>query len=694
MSAPAASLRPVARAAWLGACAGAVAAGVDAWNAATSIEARGARGELALGCAAVDFLSGVLLAVLLRTVWEVTQGLGRTLQRLWPRAPGAVTATLPLGALLAVWLAHDSETLFAGRGIASSMLATAGGVGVPVVGAVFGAALSQAVPPALDRLRQRCRALRLATLVGCLLLAALLIHAERLPQLDPYFAVRRYCELGALVSALLGLAASGRLASLPERLPARAQRALGLVPVAIATCLPLLFPSSRARLALTSRSFVASPVARGLRRVFDFDGDGYSPVLGGGDCNDFDRGIHPFTRDPPGDGVDQDCDGVDGWTAEPVDPAPAYGSLDAPAAAELRARTRGRNVLVILVDALRFDRVEGPRAAGFPHLSRLARAGVRFDQALSPASRTPLTVPVLLGGPDGEAGAPMLRAMRAAGMRTGFASVDVVNGQLELQTRARRDVEVLSVSTEGDRSLWGGGVHVATGGAITGMALRWIETQGAAPWMLWVHYFGAHQWDALDSARSLSAISDRYDVALTDDDRAVGALLDGLARRGLAERTVVVLLADHGESLGDHGWRTHGGYLYPELVHVPFVVVVPGVPPRSVASVVPTAALAPTLLDLLSIAPTGPGGAESLVPLLADASLDRTGAARPVLMHDTRQSGIAMGDRLLRFTPEENATELFAIEQLDAARADDIGGAEPETAVRLSRQLVALAPWR
>jgi arylsulfatase A-like enzyme len=212
--------------------------------------------------------------------------------------------------------------------------------------------------------------------------------------------------------------------------------------------------------------------------------------------------------------------------------------------------------------------------------------------------------------------------------------------------------------------------------------------------MLWVHYFSAHQWDAIDSVRSVRGLPERYDAALADDDRGVGALMEGLAARGLADRTVVVLLADHGESLGDHGWRTHGSYLYPELVHVPLAISIPGLAPRAVSTPVPTEAMTPTLLELFGGDPSPAGGVDSLVALMADPTRETEGAPRPIVMHDTLQSAIATGDRFLRFTPEDNVTEMFALDRLDADRPDDLVAAEPETARRMVRQLVALATWR
>src|SRR4030095_17102481 len=72
----------------------------------------------------------------------------------------------------------------------------------------------------------------------------------------------------------------------------------------------------------------------------------------------------------------------------------------------------------------------------------------------------------------------------------------------------------------------------------------------------------------------------REDVAFTD--AAIGHLLDALAARGLAERTAVVLTADHGEEFWDHGGLEHGRTLYEEVMRVPLVVVPPGDAPPAV----------------------------------------------------------------------------------------------------------------
>src|SRR5262249_17783635 len=96
----------------------------------------------------------------------------------------------------------------------------------------------------------------------------------------------------------------------------------------------------------------------------------------------------------------------------------------------------------------------------------------------------------------------------------------------------------------------------------------------------------------------------RYKNALHYSDAALGALVDGVAARGLADRTLWIVFGDHGEAFGQHeGNFGHTFQLYDENVHVPFLVAAPGHPglktPGRSTRIVSLVDIAPTLLDLL-----------------------------------------------------------------------------------------------
>lgn len=100
------------------------------------------------------------------------------------------------------------------------------------------------------------------------------------------------------------------------------------------------------------------------------------------------------------------------------------------------------------------------------------------------------------------------------------------------------------------------------------------------------------------SDADLAAIRGVYDATLVDLDRATDALLADLDARGELANTVVILVADHGEHLGEHQRMEHRWSLREPLVHVPLVVWAPGRPPQRVGRRVSTAGLFATVLEL------------------------------------------------------------------------------------------------
>jgi arylsulfatase A-like enzyme len=121
----------------------------------------------------------------------------------------------------------------------------------------------------------------------------------------------------------------------------------------------------------------------------------------------------------------------------------------------------------------------------------------------------------------------------------------------------------------------------------------------------WHDHLVLQQWNILDKMklpyRDVQMANDLYDDSIAYLDRRLGALLDELDRQGVLENTVVVVTADHGEHLGDHGLFFHGCSLYRQLVEVPLVVLGPNRVPagRLVDEPVSLRDLPATVLDLI-----------------------------------------------------------------------------------------------
>jgi len=329
--------------------------------------------------------------------------------------------------------------------------------------------------------------------------------------------------------------------------------------------------------------------------------------------------------------------------------APAATSV---APRSLAGAARGWNLLLLSVDTIRADRLGayGYRAhPTSPQVDALLASGVRFEQAMSQRAATwPSLASVLTGlypsahgvtengygFPDGLPTLPKL--LHAAGYRTGA---------------------FLSNMCQANHQGWDGfGCNADKDGKTVRAALAWAAAPASPagrPFFLWVHLFGAHSpyynggdaaARALDpgyqgtlgpkrwrldpvmtehlrlSPADLRHLDALYDAAVMGSDRQVGALLDGLQAAGKLERTVVVLLSDHGEELYAHNnYLYHSCSVYQTALHVPLGMAAPGLLPAggAVPQTVELIDVAPTLLDLLAVPPPKEVHGRSLVPSLA-----------------------------------------------------------------------------
>jgi arylsulfatase A-like enzyme len=152
---------------------------------------------------------------------------------------------------------------------------------------------------------------------------------------------------------------------------------------------------------------------------------------------------------------------------------------------------------------------------------------------------------------------------------------------------------------------------------VTDAATAWLG--GARrPFFLWVHYFGPHgrpDWRVPVEQREKLHL-ESYDAELAETDRQVGRLLDALDAQGLAANTLVVLHADHGESLGEQHYVGHGMLLNEATLRIPLLVRWPGrvEAGRRVARAVQNVDILPSVLAAAAIAPPPGLAGESLLP--------------------------------------------------------------------------------
>lgn len=270
--------------------------------------------------------------------------------------------------------------------------------------------------------------------------------------------------------------------------------------------------------------------------------------------------------------------------------------LCAPIACGERDSTPCRSVLLVTIDTLRADRLgcTGHAAARTPRLDALARAGQLYTQAIAP---TPLTLPshatLLSGLLPLEHGARDNKPFRFPGERQdtvattlrerGATTLAVIGGEplvkgcgLEFGFDVYDDAFPRAAA---------GSVRLGerTADAVTTAALAALDAAPRdQPFFLWTHYFDPHD-PYVPPADLGAAFPDApYDGEIAFVDRELGRLLDGLKARGLDDDLVVVVTADHGESLGEHGEARHGFFVYDATIRVPLIVTGPGVQPRRI----------------------------------------------------------------------------------------------------------------
>ncbi len=155
------------------------------------------------------------------------------------------------------------------------------------------------------------------------------------------------------------------------------------------------------------------------------------------------------------------------------------------------------------------------------------------------------------------------------------------------------------------------------GSVVVDRALNWLEktaSEGGRPFFAWVHLYDAHAPYAPPEPYRSRHRDAPYDGEIASVDAQVGRLLEFLERRRLAGSTVVAVVADHGEALGEHGELTHGLLLYEPTVRVPLLLRVPGIAAEGgvVHAPIGTADLAPTLGGLVGQRLVPPGSASPI----------------------------------------------------------------------------------
>jgi arylsulfatase A-like enzyme len=187
-------------------------------------------------------------------------------------------------------------------------------------------------------------------------------------------------------------------------------------------------------------------------------------------------------------------------------------------------------------------------------------------------------------------------------------------------------------------------------------------------------------------------LGDVYDGEVRFTDEHIGRLLARLGDLGLADNTLVVLVADHGEEFRDHGGLGHGHSLHREVMRVPLAFRAPGLSPRRVRALARQVDLLPTVLELLGLpAPRGIPG-QSLLPALRGEELVRAPDFGALAEHDnhdpaTRLDGFRT-ERYRLIVPGAGPARLYDLAD-DPLERTDVAARHPEIVQELRGHMEA-----
>jgi len=306
------------------------------------------------------------------------------------------------------------------------------------------------------------------------------------------------------------------------------------------------------------------------------------------------------------------------------------------AALQVAAQTTAKpalNVVLITIDTLRADHVGcyGYKQIKTPNIDSLAADGVRFERAFAvvpvtlPSHTSMLTgtYPMLSGMHDFSANKlsplqPTLASvLKQAGYQTGAViAAAVLDSRFGLNQGFDFYYDHFEFSRLDEANL---DEMERPGNVVADVALDWLAKNSQKKFFLWMHLYDPHFPYHPPEPYSREYAAQPYDGEIAFADEQVGRLLRFLKEKGIYQNTVIVLCGDHGESLGEHGEKTHGFFIYNATMHVPLIIRLPAnAAARTVSDPVSLVDLMPTVLGTVGLEVPSQVQGRSLLPELRD----------------------------------------------------------------------------
>ncbi len=301
---------------------------------------------------------------------------------------------------------------------------------------------------------------------------------------------------------------------------------------------------------------------------------------------------------------------------------------------------RQPNIVLITLDTTRADHLPmyGYGGVKTPRLQELARRGLLFEQCVT---ASPFTLPshctimtglyptyhgVRINGDTAlsEKHETMAELLRGRGYDCGaFIGAFVLDGRWGLKQGFAQYDDDFDLNKYKQLDL---GLVQRPSREVVDATIAWLSPRKEKPFFAWLHLYDPHiPYDPPEPYRSEygnRGPAGMYDGEIASMDAQIGRFCDWLDENGLAGNTILILVGDHGEGLGEHNESTHGYYIYDYVVHVPLLIVTPFAPfqNRRRSEQVRTIDLLPTVEEMAGIAPGRSEHGRSLLPLFYSGS--------------------------------------------------------------------------
>src|SRR5216683_1085976 len=290
------------------------------------------------------------------------------------------------------------------------------------------------------------------------------------------------------------------------------------------------------------------------------------------------------------------------------------------------------NVVVITIDTLRADHLGcyGYKQIRTPNIDALAADATRFERAYTAVpvtlpSHTVMftgTYPMLSGMHDFAANKlnPTQPTLASVLKEHGYATAAVI-GSAVLDSRfgLNRGFDFYYDHFDFNRLQESNLEEMERpGNVVADLALDWLGKNYHSKFFLWMHLYDPH-FPYRPPAPFSEQYKDRpYDGEIAFADAQVGRLIAFLKAKDLYRNTLIVLSGDHGESLGEHGEKTHGFFIYNATLHIPVIIHLPQTTSslKTISGVVSLVDLTPTVLQTLKVDLPAQVQGRSLLPLM------------------------------------------------------------------------------